>query len=315
MGEVQSVDVWILVITGASVLLAYSRGFTAEMLKLGVYVCSMALGVYLAPLCAPLFSSFSSYPKLPLFLSFFTASALSWIVLKIIAGRMTQAVRKSSLSKLDKSLGIVFGLFRGFALVLILYFLICLFSSAGEEAYRKNSRLFNYVGIAADSVRAHLTEQFGIKLPRAVKKDEEENDEISEDETDSEAEEDSDGTDKPPAEDAGMSGMKGAFLKSVLENAEIMKIRTPHGKESVLDAAAEIMAGSYSGPAGQAEGSKKISKEDMLFLIKFAVERMSEQNEKDKARNQWWEKQGVPLVPEDLVQLIKEKQNAENTGN
>lgn len=314
MEEIQSIDVWILVIAGVSVLLAYHRGFTAEMLKLGVYVLSITSGIYLAPFCAPLFESFASHPKLSVFLSFFSGALLSWIVLKVIAGQMMQAVRKSSLSKLDKSLGIIFGLIRGFMLVLILYFLVCLFSPGKEEEYRKNSRLFNLVGVAADNVRGRLAEEFDLEIPQNLKsltKDDEQPEKAG-----------GPDAEKPPAaevneavENGEISGRKAELMMSLLEKAKKTKLKTSRGEESLLEAAVSMLAESYLKSSGGDGGKEQISHEDMMSFLNSSLEGPPQEVHKKDTDNRL-EKQG--LTDRDirvLRQLIKEKKDAENTRN
>lgn len=317
MGEIQSIDVWILVITGISVLLAYSRGFTAEMLKMGVYVLSAAIGVYLAPFCAPAFESFLPNPNLAIFVSFFTGSLLSWIVLKMVASQMAQAVRQSSLRGLDKSLGIVFGLFRGVLMVLIFYLVVCLLSPGKEAEYRKNSRLFDLAGIAADTVRSRLIEELGIEIPQNPEPASEEGTQIQEDDFNPE---DGFAEDQPPQKlspAVKITPAQQALMQSLLEKAQETKIKTTHGEESLLDTAAAILLESYSKSVKPEAGSEKLSREDMIFLLKSALEGMSSEEQKEKMKGRWQEKQEIPERERKiLLQQIKEKQDAEeNTRN
>jgi membrane protein required for colicin V production len=119
------VDLVILAVLAISALLAFVRGFVREVLGIIAWLGAAALAVWANPRILPRFEIWlHAYPGFaqPVALGVVFLAAL--IVLLVISHVISRAVRRSPLGGLDRSLGLIFGLVRGAALVVIAYILV-----------------------------------------------------------------------------------------------------------------------------------------------------------------------------------------------
>jgi membrane protein required for colicin V production len=115
------VDLVVLGVLAISGLLALSRGFVREVLGLGAWVGAAAFTYWGMPLARPRFEQWISSPE---WVAPITGAALfigSLLILMVLSGWIGHIVRASALGGLDRTLGLVFGLARGAALVMFAY--------------------------------------------------------------------------------------------------------------------------------------------------------------------------------------------------
>jgi membrane protein required for colicin V production len=133
-------DIAILAVLGLSVLVGMWRGFVSEVLALAVWVCAFWVAWLLGPALAERFSGSISTPSARIllacaicFVAVLVAGAIvTWLVRKLVAG--------SGLSGTDRLLGMVFGLVRGLALVVLLVLLLG-FTPFSRDPWWRESRL------------------------------------------------------------------------------------------------------------------------------------------------------------------------------
>ena len=111
-------DLAVLGVLAVSALLAFMRGLVREVLGVGAWAGAAAFAVWGLPTVRPLLTS-----RLPAeWIDIAGAGGLflvSLIVLLMVSHYVSRAVRASALGGVDRSLGLVFGLARGAALVVI----------------------------------------------------------------------------------------------------------------------------------------------------------------------------------------------------
>ena len=112
-------DLILVILTGVSVLFGLNRGFCTEVLGLVVYVFSGVLGYAFSPVFTPAFTSIPFEPARKT-AAVLLGTVVAWLVLKLLTGSLIRAVRKSSLNRLDKSLGGVFGLVRAVVFIVLI---------------------------------------------------------------------------------------------------------------------------------------------------------------------------------------------------
>jgi membrane protein required for colicin V production len=115
------VDLVVLVVLAVSALLAFVRGLVREVLGLAAWVGAIFAGIWAVPRVRPkvlelLGSSPWADPA-----GFCAVFIISLIVLLLIARWVSAMVRASPVVGLDRTLGLVFGLVRGAALVILTY--------------------------------------------------------------------------------------------------------------------------------------------------------------------------------------------------
>jgi membrane protein required for colicin V production len=102
-------------------LLAFARGLVREVLGIGAWVGSVAAGFFGLPMMRDIVRSWLPSPQWVDPVSFIVVFLVSLIVLMLVARAIGGFVRGSALGGIDRTLGLVFGLARGAAVVTIAY--------------------------------------------------------------------------------------------------------------------------------------------------------------------------------------------------
>jgi membrane protein required for colicin V production len=137
-------DYTIIALLGLSVLMGLWRGFIGEVLALACWACAFWVAWLLGPALADRFSASISTASVRVLLAY----ALCFIAVLIAGAIVTFLIRKlvegSGLSGTDRLLGMVFGLVRGAALVVLLVFLLGFTPASGDPWWRESRLLPNF---------------------------------------------------------------------------------------------------------------------------------------------------------------------------
>lgn len=117
--EMNWVDYIFLAILLLSMIFGYRRGFIREIISLIIWVVALTLPTFLGPMLAPHLSGFSQNESIQIGVSFLGIFILVFIVGLIINFIMRKTVDKTGLSGVDRFIGIIFGLFRGIAILAV----------------------------------------------------------------------------------------------------------------------------------------------------------------------------------------------------
>ncbi|MEO8716159.1 MAG: CvpA family protein [Acetobacteraceae bacterium] len=116
------VDGVILLMILVSGLLAFLRGLVREVLGIGAWIGAAILAVWATPFVRPRFQGwFADRPGLAEPTAYAVLFLVCLAVLLFISHRISRVVRGSALGGLDRTLGLLFGLARGAALVVLAY--------------------------------------------------------------------------------------------------------------------------------------------------------------------------------------------------
>jgi len=126
-------DIIVIGVILLSGLFAFARGFVKEALSVAAWVGAAFAVLYGLPYAAPFAERF--LPKGPVAdaaaaLALFLAAL---IVLSLATSAIAGRVKESSLSAVDRTLGLVFGLVRGLVLVCLLYVALSWALPAGRQ--------------------------------------------------------------------------------------------------------------------------------------------------------------------------------------
>ena len=115
------VDLVVLAVVAISALLAFMRGLVREVLGLGAWVGAIFAGVWALPRVRPQFQEWLGVSPWVDPVAFGVTFIISLIVLMLISRWVSALVRASPIGGLDRTLGLVFGIARGAALVILAY--------------------------------------------------------------------------------------------------------------------------------------------------------------------------------------------------
>lgn len=143
MGIIDFAIIGIIVFSG---LFALYRGLVRELLGLVSWVLAVLCGFFGMFLCRPFSTKFISNPQIADAVSAVIIAIIVLVVCTLITARINKGLRKSVLSSLDRTLGFIFGLLRGFIVVIGIYF-FCIFALSPHtmEYYTKKNFLLPYL--------------------------------------------------------------------------------------------------------------------------------------------------------------------------
>jgi membrane protein required for colicin V production len=117
------VDLGVFGLLLLSGLLAFVRGFVREVLGLAAWAGALAAGMLGLPYSRPIVANWISAPAWVDPVAFFGTFLISLIILMLVARLFGGLVRGSVLGGVDRTLGLLFGLARGAAIVVLAYIL------------------------------------------------------------------------------------------------------------------------------------------------------------------------------------------------
>ncbi|WP_029007014.1 CvpA family protein [Azospirillum halopraeferens] len=114
-------DLAVFAVLLLSAILAFTRGMVAEVLSVASWIGAAFATLYALPHVLPVAREYIQFEMLAYAASAAGVFILSLALLTILSGRLARRVQNSQLSALDRSLGFVFGLFKGAILVSVAY--------------------------------------------------------------------------------------------------------------------------------------------------------------------------------------------------
>jgi membrane protein required for colicin V production len=115
------VDLVVLAVLAISALLAFLRGLVREVLGLGAWVGAITAAIWCLPRVRSQFQSWLGETPWVDPVALGVVFVITLIVLSIVSRWISALVRASPVGGLDRTLGLVFGLVRGAALVVLAY--------------------------------------------------------------------------------------------------------------------------------------------------------------------------------------------------
>lgn len=139
-------DLAMLAVLAVSALLAFYRGFVREVMGVGAWVGAIVVAFWFAPYVEPRFEQWIKAKEFADPAAIAAVFIIALIVFSVVSGWVGALVRGSALGGVDRTLGIVFGLARGAALLIICYVLAGLVTTPQDwpEPIR-DARLLPYV--------------------------------------------------------------------------------------------------------------------------------------------------------------------------
>ena len=121
---IELLDIILIFLMLVSGLLAMVRGFSREVLSIGSWIIALILAFLfhksLAPFVADYTASITDNEVLPLIVAGAIIFVIALIVVSLITIKIADLIVDSRVGALDRTLGFIFGAFRGFLLVTVL---------------------------------------------------------------------------------------------------------------------------------------------------------------------------------------------------
>jgi membrane protein required for colicin V production len=129
---INAIDIIVLLIIGASILIAITRGFTTEALSLVAWVAALFITLQGHPYLFPYIIEYVQPEFMASVITYAALGIISLIIFKFIGGVIGRTIKESHIGALDRGLGILFGIARGMLLISFTYLLTTPFFSSDE---------------------------------------------------------------------------------------------------------------------------------------------------------------------------------------
>lgn len=146
-----------------SILLAYARGFTRELIALLAWVLGFFAALAFSPLVGAWLPEFGGSPVVRYIVAFVAIMILSIVLGALVAWPLSTVIRKSGLGFVDRFLGGIFGIARGVVLVLA-FVLIAGLTSLPRQDWWQNAALAPVLVAAALSCSPWLPAEWVQRL-------------------------------------------------------------------------------------------------------------------------------------------------------
>jgi membrane protein required for colicin V production len=151
-------DLGVLAVLLVSGLLAMSRGFVREALGIGAWIGAAAAGLGLYPYLAPSLHAWLDPGLVSNLVAGGAIFLVALVLLSLVARFLSDRVQDSAAGAIDRTLGLIFGLVRGAALVCFAYIAVAFL--AGERSrwpdWLKGSQSVRFAEPAAAWIVAQL---------------------------------------------------------------------------------------------------------------------------------------------------------------
>ncbi len=176
-----SLDVAILIIVAISALIALGRGLIKEVLSIIGWVLAITAVIYLMPVVTPFMEKHVDNSSAAAVASASIIIVLFFIIWIIITSKIIGTIRNSKLSGLDRILGLFFGVFRAFLLVILCYILInWMVPKENQAQVMKDSKYFNIAGSFAKPIENLIPESTLAKIKEKTKRAEDDEEDSAE---------------------------------------------------------------------------------------------------------------------------------------
>jgi membrane protein required for colicin V production len=134
-------DLAVLGIVLVSALLSMMRGFTREVLAIASWAAAAAAAYYFYPMVMPYLASYIHKEVIAQAAAAAIVFFVTLIVVSLFTVRLSDAILDSKIGALDRSLGFVFGVARGFLLAVVAFAIFdWLVSEKQQPEWVKNAR-------------------------------------------------------------------------------------------------------------------------------------------------------------------------------
>jgi membrane protein required for colicin V production len=152
-------DIGLIVVMVLSGLFAMARGFVREVLSIGSWLLAALVAVWLHPRFMPLVADKITNDFVAKIVVIGVIFILVLVVVSLITGRISDMVSNSAVGFIDRGLGFLFGLARGFAIVALAFWgfnTLVPADKGGSPDFIKNAKSLSALQGATDKMQSLL---------------------------------------------------------------------------------------------------------------------------------------------------------------
>jgi len=146
-----------------SMLLAYLRGFTRELIALLAWVLGFFAALAFSPIVGAWLPEFGGSPVLRYIVAFVALMIVAIVLGALVAWPLSTVIRKSGLGFVDRFLGALFGIVRG-AVVVLAFVLVAGLTTLPRQDWWQNAALAPVVVAAAMAFSSWLPSEWVQRL-------------------------------------------------------------------------------------------------------------------------------------------------------
>lgn len=161
MGNFTAVDIIVAVVMLGLAAFSFFRGFVHQVLAIGAWIGAVAITFYGFPLARPFFRSHIDSALGADLATGICLFLVSLLALSIATKAVSDRVRRSALNSVDSSLGFVFGLCLGAALVSLAFLLTTMLAGPDLPDWLANAKTRPWLERGAGMLRGVAPENFG----------------------------------------------------------------------------------------------------------------------------------------------------------
>src|SRR5271166_647719 len=163
-------DLAVLAIVLVSALLSMLRGFTREVLAIASWAAAAAAAYYFYPVVVPYLTPYIHKDIVAQAIAAAIVFFATLIVVSLVTVRLSDAILDSKIGALDRTLGLVFGVARGFLLAVVAFAIFnWLVSDKQQPEWVKNAKTRPVLTDTADRIVALLPEDAASTIDAWIK--------------------------------------------------------------------------------------------------------------------------------------------------
>ena len=145
-------DVIILVLIFISALFAFFRGFSLELLSISVWLISFFGSYAYANNLINFFNKIINNILISSAISYIVAFLIIFVIFSFLTRKFSVFIKDSYVGLIDKSLGFIFGILRGYVIVGLCFFLFDYFYKGKKLEFIDNSKIIPVIKITNNEI-------------------------------------------------------------------------------------------------------------------------------------------------------------------
>ena len=165
-------DVIILVLIFISALFAFYRGFSLELLSISVWVISFFVSYAYGYNLINFFNKVINNILISTAISYIVVFLIVFVIFSFLTRKFSVFIKDSYVGLIDKSLGFIFGILRGYVIVSLCFFLFDYFYNGKRLEFIDNSKIIPVIKITNNEIFRFLKidNQYSENLSTEIKK-------------------------------------------------------------------------------------------------------------------------------------------------